>query len=292
MITTEQARTLALASEATSNASGGETPFLEGYGDAIRTFYDPNTGFQAVVFRKEGTNEYIVAFAGTGDAQDAAADLALGTPQWRANANEVLTFLNGLNATNIDFTGRSLGGALAQYAAYDYLKTAQENNIAPAEVALTTFNGLGGMAGLQQMHPDNFDSTLASQLDAAHFYTASGFNTDMVSRLGEGHFGGETYQINMSETDAGVIGMHLAWDYFNNLTAIPESATSPDYLAVPGAQKLASLFAFVGDDGKFDNTEGFFRAAGGVLLAASIEPSNEERIQRGQGLKVSRFFSS
>ncbi|TAN41566.1 MAG: hypothetical protein EPN22_15050 [Nitrospirae bacterium] len=277
MITTEQARTLALASQAASDASDGKIPQLEGY-TALTTpdLNHPDTGLSLTIFQKNGTTgEFIVAFAGTGNAQDFAADLALGTPQWKAKGKDIIDYLNNtLHATNVDFTGRSLGGALAQYAAYDYLATTQN----PAVVSLTTYNGLGGIAGLKQMHPNDSDSTIASiaaQLDAAHFYTKSANGvSDIVSRLGEGHFGGSTYEIPMS-TDANCIGVHLAWDKFNDLTEIPQSSTPIEYLNVPWAQKIAALAAFFGDDGKFNNTEGFFRVAGGALLSLNAAPANQ-----------------
>ena len=181
------------------------------------------------------------------------------------------------DATKIDFVGHSLGGALAQYAAYDYIK-----NGGSAEVSLTTFNGLGGEAGLKQMHGSEFDPSLASQVEAAHFFTSSSDRQDMVSRLGEGHFGGNTYQIAMRETNAGLGAIHSSWDDLKSLI-VPQTPTVPRYLNIAGAQKLAEMFTYVVDDGRISNIEGFLRAAGGVMLALGTA-SSEDIDQIGDAL--------
>ncbi|NLW34830.1 lipase family protein [Syntrophorhabdus aromaticivorans] len=121
MITTEQARTLQQASD----ASYDQIPSLAGH-TCVNTLTDPKTGFNAVIFKKDGTNEYIIAFTGTEPqtSQDVVADLAPGTTQWKDNATKVraaLTTLDSRGATKISFTGHSLGGAHAQYGAYRYL---------------------------------------------------------------------------------------------------------------------------------------------------------------------------
>jgi len=139
MITNEQAQTLAKA----SNKSYDKDPVWDGY-TAAKQFNDPNAGFQAAVFQKNGTNEFIVAFAGTShplDMQDNAANIALGKPQWNNNKEDVLSCIDSLDATKIDFTGHSLGGALAQYAAYEYASRTQNNPDAPS-ISMVTFNGV------------------------------------------------------------------------------------------------------------------------------------------------------
>lgn len=266
MITTEQARANAQA----SLASYGELPPM-GY-STYRSIDDPATGFHADIYQKTGTGEYIVAFTGTQPqtSQDVLADLALGTKQWsEANKNSVFAALNTLpNASKITFTGHSLGGALAQYAAYDYVS---RSSVHPP-ISLATFNGLGGIAGLQQMYP-NFDPTIASQIDAAHFFANSSGRQDLVSRLGGGHFGGSTYQIAIAP-DLGLGAIHSPWPAFENIT-VPQATTASQYLNIPAAQNLAALFSYVGDDGKIDNVEGWVRAAGGVLLSLGTAPAQE-----------------
>jgi Ca2+-binding RTX toxin-like protein len=136
------------------------------------------------------------------------------------------------------------------------------------------------MDGLYQMHPDNFDPSIASRLDAAHFCTSSGDGKDMVSRLGGGHLGGENfYEIEMTETGANVLGMHLAWNYFNTLNNdnMPLTTTLPDYLNVDGSQKLAALIAYFGNDadGKMNDFEALYRIAGSLMVAISTASPSE-----------------
>ncbi|CAG0968358.1 Mbeg1-like protein [Geobacter sp.] len=270
MITDQQAQILATASNA---AYPGSLDYINmrgyGYTEAKAFPTDPNTGFSAVVFKKEGTQEYIVAFTGTQSAQDAAADIGLGTLQWENNQASVMNYLNNLPAdAKIDFTGHSLGGALAQYAAYDYLAAHPS-----ATASLTTYNGLGGMNGLQQMDR-GYDSSVASRVEAAHFFAESSGMQDIVARLGGEHFGGNTYAIPMAQENAWLGSIHSAWDDFKNLT-VPQNPTSPNYLNIDGAQNLASFFGFFGDDGRISNTEGALRALGGVLTALSTAPAEE-----------------
>lgn len=277
MITTEKAQLLARASDASYYTS--ENP--RSMPDMVNNGYtvveapwlnDPDTGFNVVVFQKVGTKEYIVAFTGTQGAQDGVADIALGTSQWKAKGQAVTDFLKRLEATNIDFTGQSLGGALAQYAAYDYLNATDGNPI-KSEVLLASYDGLGGMAGLRQMYGTGFDPTLVLGLkDAAHFYTTSSGQQDLVTRLGDGHFGGDTYAITMSKQDANLMEIHCAWGDFFNVN-MPMSPTSPDYLTIPDAQKIAAAIAFWGNDAKTINNEDYAKALVGVLTAIVVAPS-------------------
>ena len=82
---------------------------------------------------------------------------------WRASGGgqELLADLLGINdARTIHFAGQSLGGALAQYAAYDFVRArttvgdaAFDPLFSAARVTLTTFNGLGGIEGLKRLYP-------------------------------------------------------------------------------------------------------------------------------------------
>jgi len=277
MITAEKARLLALASQAASDASDGKVPSLKDPNNLNDTYTyrsapelnDSSTGLCLVIFQKNGTSEYIVAFADSGDAKDFVADVALGMPQWSdANKNNVFNYLNELGATSVDFTGRSLGGVVAQYAAYDYKK-----DNPTATVSLATYNAFGGKSGLEQ-RDGVVDPSIAPSLDTAHFYTSSGDGKDVAARCGEGHLGGNVYEIQMTETNADVIDIHKAWNYFNTLTEIPQSTTAPDYLNITGTQKLAAMVAYVGDDKKMSNPEAFCRTAGGLMVAVStLSPS-------------------
>ena len=52
----------------------------------------------------------------------------------------------------IYFTGQSLGGALAQYAAYEFAETHEA--YPSAHLSLVTFNALGGVAALRDEVPN------------------------------------------------------------------------------------------------------------------------------------------
>ena len=148
MITNEQATICARA----ANASYGKPTVPGGY-TPVETFdgFDPKTGFNAVLYQKDGTDEYIVAFTGTqpSTSQDVVADLALGMTQWEAKRDEVINYLkNNIDASKITFTGHSLGGALAQYATYDLIKILNDSGMDIPAIDLVTFAALGGMDGV------------------------------------------------------------------------------------------------------------------------------------------------
>jgi len=154
---------------------------------------DPSTGFGATVYRKanaDGSGDYIVAMQGTRglNIQDWGGNLIYGWDKWGGPsaglAQALLSEIVGLADVNkIHFTGQSLGGALAQYALYDY--AAQKPDFDASKVTLTTFSGLGGMEALSQ-NRSGFTPSLVANVDTAHFYITN----DIVSRLGEGHLNG------------------------------------------------------------------------------------------------------
>lgn len=164
-------------------------------------WFDSATGFKARAYT-DGNGNYIIAFAGTetNNPQDAYQDLAsFGWGQWFKNKPYVESFFadlmeNGNPINSILFTGHSLGGALAQYAAYDFVK---EGIIVPGNVSLATFNGLGGVSGLEKKYGQDFNPSLLVGADIHHYFDPS----DMVSRLSH-HLGGEStnYQLRSDAT--------------------------------------------------------------------------------------------
>lgn len=113
MITSEEARILSKAGYASYDKLVPNNQF-----QIEKHINESKTGFDCTIYRKIGTNEFIVAFAGTKDGQDVAADVALGTEQWKAARLRVLDSLKDLQATNISFTGHSLGARSLK--AYDF----------------------------------------------------------------------------------------------------------------------------------------------------------------------------
>jgi hypothetical protein len=121
-----------------------------------KTFVDPGDGFGAVVFKSRFANpetgkfDYIIAFRGTDglNAQDWYANLDLAINIWARQDEGVMSYLFGTaqeekidqnTLGRIHFTGQSLGGGLAQYAAYTYaLQRGQ--SFRPESISLITFN--------------------------------------------------------------------------------------------------------------------------------------------------------
>jgi hypothetical protein len=145
-------------------------PFLTGhYCKAIEFNDTTTTGFGFVAYRNQQTNEVIVALRGTDgpNPQDWVANSQyLGWNQWNSDGGGrdlVFAFLNGLTnpdggafTGDIHFTGQSLGGGLAQYAAYEYVKSrttpsdpAFDSTFDKSRITLTTFNGFGGALVLE-----------------------------------------------------------------------------------------------------------------------------------------------
>src|SRR5688572_23053845 len=99
---------------------------------------DAESGAAAIIYRHlylDGSSEkaeYIVAFRGTDgrDGKDWFANIQLGKNQWKRLFDQLfgndgairsLTSSDG-SIPIIHFTGQSLGGGLAQYAAYEYVR--------------------------------------------------------------------------------------------------------------------------------------------------------------------------
>jgi Ca2+-binding RTX toxin-like protein len=162
-----------------------------------KIFIDETTGFKAVVYSADngdGSHRVIVAFAGTEDGQDMIADLSLGWGQWQENRDKIFDYLKDFNPSEIVFTGHSLGGALAQYATYEYLDNYGKDS--GAQVSLVTFNALGGLTGLET-NIEDFDLATLSYFDTAHFVVEG----DFVSRLGDGHLGNDIYLLRRVYTE-------------------------------------------------------------------------------------------
>jgi hypothetical protein len=137
-----------------------------------RTIEIPETGFKCVIYKHDTRDEIIVAMAGTDgpSAQDWAQNLKWGWLQWgmadlstapeTANPNgakdQVFAAIRALSnpaTTKINFTGQSLGGVLAEYAAFEYWRQNKEAN--PdllSRMTLTTFNGLAGGEDAERAH--------------------------------------------------------------------------------------------------------------------------------------------
>ncbi len=169
------------------------------------------SGFKLVAFTNASTRELMFAFAGTDGLNwiDWAANLELGWKQWMSDglgAFESLytTLARQFTPSAIHFTGQSLGGALAEYAALDF---ADKNPTKKSITTLTTFNGLGSIDGLAFYggRPRAETHAFSGLGSIAHFYVRN----DLVSRLGGGHLGdgnGTTYELPFVDATVGRLG--------------------------------------------------------------------------------------
>ena len=158
------------------------------------------TGLKAALY-SDDQGHYILSFAGTEGAQDWYQNISsMGYSQWaerREKIEQIIEYIKTKDAglESIAITGHSLGGALAQYAAYDLVK----GNVLEAEqIDLITFNGLGGVSGLRDKYGATYNAELLSDSDIYHYYEPS----DLVVQLSE-HLGGQesNYQL-ISSTKA------------------------------------------------------------------------------------------
>ena len=160
---------------------------------------DPLTGFGATIYKRvaDGKTDYMVALQGTRgpSMEDWFGNAGFGVDKWESASGGKLLIdkLSALlAATNSDkltgdiiFTGQSLGGALAEYAAYDFRKKVDELGISDFSnnrIALITYNGLGSIAGLQEMRGDLLNTNLLAGATTRHYWIQG----DIVNRLGAG----------------------------------------------------------------------------------------------------------
>ncbi|MDS4054293.1 lipase family protein [Accumulibacter sp.] len=265
-------------------------------------------GAKALVYFNPSTRSVIVAFAGTDGTslQDWVANTqSLGWSQWKQLRAPVLAEIARLQNAygplgTINFTGQSLGGALAQYAAYEYVerKSARLPNDVPnrfdkSKVTLTTFNGLGAVWGLQAN--GGYDASVLAGIGfSAHYVVAN----DLVARLGGGHIGadgrvvylGWTYNVSVPGTDvvAGnpmdIADAHRIETAFythpiNDLSqaAVPEDGLlgGKFLLNVPGAVKWAGAFGGLLNDETLSSAEALFRLLAGLAGSALVADPTE-----------------
>ncbi len=243
---------------------------------------DPETGFKVVALSDVANTRVILAFAGTeASAQDVYADLLLGENQWIKNGGDVTKFLRDATVSGVDvlITGHSLGGALAQYAAHDLINAFRSDEVESmygGQVSVATFNALGGEAGLQRRYGLTFDATILDPLheNINHFYVQG----DFVARLGEGHVGGQIYQVpNMfsdgvrplDPLDAHALStaQNLLFGHDGIHHLIEES---PDYVSVSGVQKIASEIGGLLNGLEAEELEASLRLAGALVGTFSI----------------------
>jgi Ca2+-binding RTX toxin-like protein len=263
------------------------------------------TGFKAIAYEKNlvgSPKEVILAFGGTDgpDPTDWVANTQhLGWNQWIANKPQIFEYLNSLSPdTKITFTGQSLGGALAQYAAYEWIqsKIAADPNFDKSRISLVTFNALGGYLGLtSNLGP--YQASVLSGLGQAAHYVITG---DLVSRLGGdpttgiGHVGGQVYLLDYRTVnpDTGELvkldlieghrietgfyaGLH-ALDAFTVATPLFQSQTPQQwYLPMASLQNTAGLFGNILNGRDVGRAESVPRLLAGLMAGMTFGNQQE-----------------
>lgn len=171
----------------------------------VQTFRSDATGFGAVLLQGvyslngDKRTDYIIAFRGTDgrDGQDWYANVQLGKNQWLPEMEQlfdalaILTNADGSSFTGgVHFTGQSLGGGLAQYAAYEYVRRAKADppqDFHPDRVYLTTYNAFASAGGLAKLYGNDpstgYRPTLLAGVPTAHY----SIENDVVHNLGAVH---------------------------------------------------------------------------------------------------------
>ncbi|MFZ0407717.1 MAG: calcium-binding protein [Cyanobium sp.] len=216
-------------------AAYGENP-PAGYNSTGQTITN-DAGLYLTVYRKIGADEYIVAFRGTEqNMADINTDVNKGWPQYKKSEAEIQNLINELlaKASRIDITGHSLGGALAQFTAYDLVAGNQQ--IDASKVVLTTWNALGGEWALKQYR--NYDATKVSNLQATHYYR----HDDLVARLGRGHVGGNFLKLlDPLQEIADPVAAHMKEELLQGLETGTGIFKPPSYFPIAdSSQQIAA----------------------------------------------------
>ncbi len=273
------------------------------------TIERPDIGAKAIILRNAATNKTIVAMAGTDgpDLQDYVSNTqSFGYSEWQSlrdgpnnEPNQGLfKILDEIHANSgeIVFTGQSLGGAIAQYGAYEWVKQqkAENNNYIPSNISLVTYNGLGAEIQLKHNEGSNYSAHMLDGMKSVAHYVV---DNDIVSALGGGHIGanGDIVYLNWKQltgTNAGkpmsFINAHrIETAFYTHLdqsasafaaaTTINERTgnTSFHLVDTPNSVYYADLFGNFGNNGSVTTKEAPFRLAAGLIGAASRSPDQE-----------------
>ena len=205
----------ALGPQAETVAARGET-FV------ITTRYDdPETGFSALRLTslEDGSEVFAVDGLEVGSAADGVAALTLGRLQVGSEAFRAMVAdaaALGAAGEAVLFTGPSLGGAVAQVAAYETAESLLAAG-APGAVQLVTVDALGGVDAARALNGGTLEPEVLAQIEALNIRTEG----DIVSRIGS-HIGptltlpgrdaaGEV--VTLTAAEAHVNEVSLLWNF-------------------------------------------------------------------------------
>jgi hypothetical protein len=159
--------------------------------DILERYEDPVSGFSAIRLRPRDGGDEVFAIDGleVGSRADEVSAATLGTLQVESAAfREMIddALAAALNeGRGLYFTGPSLGGAVAQVAAYEAAQglLASGRGYGPGAVELATVDALGGRDAAQALN-GGLDPAALNLIDAVNLRTEG----DIVSRIGS-HIG-------------------------------------------------------------------------------------------------------
>ncbi len=222
---------------------------VRGFDFAINEQYNDNeSGFSAirVLPADGGPVVFVVDGLEVGSIADTVAAVDLGGLQVRSAAFQAM-IADAMEAQvtlgrGVQFVGPSLGGAVAQVAAYEATEAmlAAGVSIAPGAVRLLTVDPLGGRVAAEKLNGGSLDPNVLSYINALNIRTEG----DLITRIGS-HIG-ETVSFQAVDANGNPIAVTAA-DAHVNVTSLLR--TLPDatlYNAgVRGAPEEVSGFALV-----------------------------------------------
>ena len=171
---------------------------------------------------------------------------------------------------------------MAQFAAYDFLNSDNENS--QVDVSLATFNSLGGEEGIRLLEIErnqDFDPNRLNNIEAAHFVDSR----DVVARLGNGHLGGDVIMHDFGSEDG--LSAHkldtsfLAADNQDVLLVGGGTVVDQAYLDVDTGQRIAAVAANRYNTGPLESVTpdeakaGVLAAGQALLLLAPTDELNQ-----------------
>lgn len=222
---------------------------VRGYDFAIIEQYNDNdSGFSAikVLPADGGPMSFVIDGLEVGSAADTVAAVDLGGLQVRSAAFQAM-IADAVEAQatlgrGVQFVGPSLGGAVAQVAAYEAAEALIAAGVptAPGTVRLLTVDALGGRDAAEALNGGTLDPAVLNVINALNIRTEG----DLVSRIGS-HVG-ETLSFQAVDASGNPIAVTAA-DAHVNVVSLLRTLPDPTLFnaGVRGAPEEVSGFALV-----------------------------------------------